>query len=287
MIEDVKKLFQSDNAVVKIIIINIAAFVLFNLMESLFPTLRLPLRNIFWLPSDVLVFLLRPWTLISYMFLHGSLGHIIYNLLALYWFGRIFSDFLGTKRFLGLYLLGGLAGGAFYIIVYNLFLTSGQNIPLVGASAAVMAIVVAAGLRFPDFQMNLLLFGPVQLKWIALALFILSTVLDLNQNFGGKMAHLGGAAVGFAYVRTLNRGTDFALGFYGWIDRILARLRKRRTPVMKASKGGAFGANATRLTSDEIQRKTDSILDKISKSGYENLTKEEKDFLFKVSNRQS
>jgi hypothetical protein len=169
------------------------------------------------------------------MFFHGGLSHILYNMLTFYWFGRIFSEFLGMKRLWGLYFLGGLAGGVFYVLVYNITNPDAVvSIPLVGASAAVMAVVVASGLRFPDYQMNLMFFGPVHLLWTKL--------LGLTKRRSKMTAHRGGAG-----------------------------------PVNRPAAGT--------LTKDEAQRKTDAILDKISKTGYDNLTKEEKDFLFRVSNR--
>ena len=142
----------------------------------------------------------RPYQFVTYMFMHGGLWHVVFNMYMLYWFGRIFNDFMGEKRLAGLYFLGGIAGGAAYLLVYNLLFLAGEtdvNVILVGSSAAVMAITIAAGLRFPDYTINLMFFGTVRLKYVALVIFILSTVLDFSSNMGGKIAHIGGAAMGY------------------------------------------------------------------------------------------
>lgn len=292
MLEELKKLFQGKNFASQIIVINAVIFVVINLLENIFFRGHSGFGQWFALPSSLADLIWQPWTIVTYMFMHGSLGHLVYNMLVFYWFARIFSDFMGNERLAGLYLLGGLFGGLFFLVIYNIMFLSGEAIPmstLVGASAAVMAVVVATSIRFPTYQMNLLLIGPVQLKWIGLFIFIVSTVLDLSNNFGGKMAHLGGAAVGFVYARTLDRGRDFAFEFNAFLKRFTTVFKRKskirvvhsQKPTEKAKATGKSG-----LTQQEIQAKTDAILDKISKSGYDNLSKDEKDFLFNISNRK-
>lgn len=297
MLEDLKSLFRGNNFIGQIILINAALFLLVNIVSNIFlDGSEGPIFSWLALPSFLTEFILVPWTLITYMFMHGGLWHVVFNMYMLYWFGRIFNDFMGEKRLAGLYFLGGIAGGVAYLLVYSLlYLTSdsGVNIILVGSSAAVMAITIAAGLRFPDYTIRLMFFGTVKLKYVALVIFILSTILDFSSNMGGKIAHLGGAAMGYFYIKGLEKGNDYALSFYGVYDRFLGLFKKspklrvvpndhgkKATPKAQ-SKATAYASKHT----SEVQAKTDAILDKISKSGYENLTKEEKDFLFKLSNK--
>ena len=298
MLDDLKNLFKGNNFIGQMILINAALFLIVNIISNLF--LGGSEGAIFsWLalPSGLIEFILVPWTIVTYMFMHGGLWHVVFNMYMLYWFGRIFNDFMGEKRLAGLYFLGGIAGGVAYLLVYNLLFLAGEtdiNVILVGSSAAVMAITIAAGLRFPDYTINLMFFGTVRLKYVALVIFLLSTVLDFSSNMGGKIAHIGGAAMGYFYIKGLEKGNDYALSFYGIYDKFLSlfkqspKLRvvpndhgKKTTAKAKAK----HSAGASKENS-EIQAKTDTILDKISKSGYENLTKEEKDFLFKLSNKQ-
>lgn len=273
------------------ILINAIVFLASNIVSQIF--FGGQDRMVFeWLglPAAAQELLQVPWTILTYMFMHGGLWHLVFNMYMLYWFGRIFGDFMGEKRLAGLYFLGGIAGGLLYVVIYNILMLSGEQVQgtvLVGASAAVMAITIAAGTRFPDFEINLLFIGPVRLKYVALVLFILSTVLDFSNNMGGKIAHLGGAAIGFFYARQIDRGKDYALGVYTLFEKIKNAFK--RAPKLKvvpsemrASKPSKGTGNAN---GKEVQAKTDAILDKISKSGYENLSKEEKDFLFKLGNK--
>ena len=157
--------------------------------------------------------------------------------------------------------------------------------PLVGASAGIMAVVAFAGFRFGDYQMNLLLIGPVRLKYVALGLFVMNTLLDISMNTGGKLSHLGGAAFGYFYFRSLNAGKDPAAAFLGFFQRIGDFFKKK--PKLKVVQNDFRAKNSNNpKTSKEAEARTDAILDKISKSGYDNLTKEEKEFLFNVSNKK-
>ena len=298
MLDDLKNLFKGNNFIGQMILINASLFVLINIMSSIFFNgSEGPIFSWLALPSALTEFILVPWTLLTYMFMHGGLWHVVFNMYMLYWFGRIFNDFMGEKRLVGLYFLGGIAGGAAYLLIYNLLFLAGEsniNVILVGSSAAVMAITIAAGLRFPDYTIPLMFFGAVKLKYVALVIFILSTVLDFSSNMGGKIAHLGGAAMGYFYIKGLEKGSDYALSFYGIYDKFLGLFKQSpklrvvpndhgKKTTAKAKSKPSTAASKENL---EVQAKTDAILDKISKSGYENLTKEEKDFLFKLSNKQ-
>ncbi len=297
MLEDLKRLFKGNNFLGQIILINAGVFLIVNLVSSIFlkGNERL-IQEWIGLPALLGEAITVPWTFFTYMFSHGSLWHLIFNMYLLFWFGRIFGSMMGEKRLIGLYFLSGLAGGLLYFLVFNVLFLGGEPVGgmiLIGASGAIMGIVIAAGARFPDYVLNLFLLGAVPLKYVALAIFIISTLLDFNVNMGGKIAHIGGAAMGYFYVRGLNNGKDYAMSFMEWIDKALdmfkqkPKLRVVPNDHRKSSGGAARQKTPTSSASksDEDQAKTDAILDKISKSGYENLTREEKDFLFKLSNK--
>jgi membrane associated rhomboid family serine protease len=295
MIEDLKNLFRGNHFVGQMIVINAAIFLVVNLIAHLFLGGNEG-AILEWLALPALLndFIWVPWTILTYLFLHGGLWHVVFNMYLLYWFGRIFGDFMGDKRLTGLYFLGGISGGLLYIIVYNLLFLGGEAMPttiLIGSSAAVMAIVVAAGARFPDYTVHLLFFGAVKLKYLALVIFLISTVLDFSANMGGKVAHLGGAAMGYFYVRGLQQNKDYALAFYAWFESI-GKMFKRRpklrvvnSDINKQANNTSINKKQSSSNNADAQAKTDAILDKISKSGYDNLTKEEKEFLFKLSKK--
>jgi len=296
MLEDLKRLFRGNNFIGQMILINASVFVLTNVASAIFfKGDDSPIFQWLGIPGTISEFILVPWTAITYMFMHGGLWHIAFNMYMFYWFGRIFSDFLGEKRLTGLYFLGGISGGILFLLAYSIMYLGGEPLQgsvLVGASAAVMAVTIAVGVRFPDYVIHLFLFGAVRLKYVALVIFILSTVLDFTINTGGKIAHLGGAIFGFLYARGLDQGKDYALGFYEFFEGLGKRAKKApRMKVVSEDKKTrqrtrpSSSSSHTASSSNEDQAKTDAILDKISKSGYDNLTKEEKEFLFKLSNK--
>ena len=213
------------------------------------------------------------WTPFTYMFMHAGIFHILFNMLWLYWFGQIFEEYLGNKRTIGLYLLGGLTGAIFFVAAYNVFpfftaALAGSTV--VGASASVMAIIVATATLLPDYSLNLILLGPIKLKWIALFYVIIDFLSIAGPNAGGEFAHLGGALFGFIYIKQLQRGND-------WIGAITGIFRKK-------SKMRVVSRNPDRNTSGKPrQDEIDRILDKITESGYESLNKQEKEILSRAS----
>ena len=236
------------------------------------------------LPSSIDTLIARPWTIFTYMFLHQDIFHILFNMLLLYFGGILFTQYIGSKKLLQTYLLGGIFGGLFYIAAFNIFPVF-SNVVLVssalGASASVIAIVIAVATFKPDIEVQLVFFGNVKLKYIAIGLLLLDLVSIEKGNPGGHIAHLGGAFYGVLMALNLK---------YKYLKLPRLKIKKlfERKPKMKFYKN----ENYKRPVSDdefnrqkaERQKKIDSILDKISKSGYENLTKEEKEFLFKSSN---
>jgi len=271
-----KLLGRSSNTLTRIIVINIIVFLLANIFVNI-PRLGVYVYDYFALPSSLHKLLYRPWTLITYMFLHVETMHLIFNMLWLYWFGIIFTDFMGSKRLLYTYLLGGIAGGLLFILFSNIFMP-GAN--LVGASAGIMAIIIATAILVPDYELHLIFFGAVKLKYLAIGAFVLTSLVDFSVNSGGKVSHIGGALYGILYIYQYRKGTDYAEIVGNFVQKI-GKFFTLLKAGAKMKKVGGSGIRQKNTTGDEKQKKIDAILDKISASGYDALTKEEKDFLFK------
>jgi membrane associated rhomboid family serine protease len=232
----------------------------------------------------------RPWTIITHMFAHAGLFHILFNMLLLYYLGSIFQGFFGQRKLLATYLMGGLVGFLAFFLLYN---GSGQLNPVgktaLGASAAVMAIFVATATYFPDMTLRLFLFGNVKLKVLALVYVVLDFVaLNGMSNVGGHAGHLGGALYGFLLMTMIRKGTDLNSGMERLIDwgtRVFSGKRQgmkvawKRSPQQSAQKRKS-DAEFNR-EKKERQERIDAILDKISRAGYDSLTKDEKDYLFR------
>ncbi len=291
---DIQGQWRTGGMLVKLIMINAGVFLFLRLFDLVFwlggseaPDITKWLMSSSHLPTLAT----RPWTVITYMFTHWSIGHIFWNLLILYFIGRIFEDLLGPKRLLGNYILGGMMGLALFIISYNLFPVFREmtGSPILGASAGVMAVLVGLAAYRPDLELHLLIIGAVKLKWIALAIVFIDLIsIRESGNSGGHIAHLGGALYGFMASQQLLRGNDWSLGFIGFFDRIFKRAdRKRPMGKMRVEKRFARSTVASDVAYNaakkDKQARVDAILDKISRSGYDSLSKEEKDFLFKAS----
>lgn len=230
------------------------------------------------MPSDLPALLRHFWTPVTYMFMHAGPFHILFNMLWLYWIGQIFEEYLGQKRTLGLYLMGGLAGALFFVAAYNLIpaFKSELGLPIVGASAGVMAIIVATATLLPDYSIPLFLIGPVKLKWLALFFVILDFLSIRGGNPGGEFAHLGGALLGFVYIKRLQQGND-------WVAAI-SKLFSRRPGAtnLKVVSRSAGKKNLAKPRQEDVDR----VLDKISVSGYDSLNSEEKEILFRASKNE-
>jgi membrane associated rhomboid family serine protease len=232
------------------------------------------------LPAYLPKLLVRFWTPFSYMFMHDGIFHILFNMLWLYWLGQIFEEYLGNKRIVGVYLLGGLFGAGFYILSYNFFPVFAREIAgstLAGASASVMAIIVATATLLPDYSISLIFIGPVKLKWLVIAYVIFDYLSIAGPNAGGEIAHLGGALFGFVYIKRLQKGSDWVANIAGIFIRG-PRLSKMKVVARNTSKKSPL-----RPREEDV----DVILDKISTSGYESLTTEEKEILFRASKNES
>ena len=271
------KVFQSGNPLYLFIGINVLVFLAINLLaagefltgesDSAADWLQLQLS----MPAYYEQLPFKIWTIITYMFTQRGFFHLLFNMLWLYWLGLIFLDFLNKRQFVFIYLAGGIMGALLYLLAYNLipvFSGAAERSILLGSSASVMAVVVATATLVPNFTIRLLFLGGVKLKYLALAYFILD-IIGISSEPGGSIAHIGGALLGFIYIQQLNRGNDFSNVF------------KRRSKL-RVVKNKSTGTVPSALPNQET---IDKILDKISRSGYDSLTKTEKEQLFKASKK--
>ncbi|PWS30868.1 rhomboid family protein [Pedobacter paludis] len=211
------------------------------------------------------------YTVVTYMFFHAGIFHIFFNMLGLYWFGSIFMNFLKSRQFHFVYLAGGIFGGLFAVAALNLFPVFNGSLTdatIIGASAAVMAIITASATLVPNYTIMLFLFGEVKIKWIAIVYFVLDFISIGSGNEGGNFSHIGGAILGFVFIKSLQNGNDWSKIFE---QKPKLRVVKNEQPVKKPTFKGVS------------QQEIDAILDKISKSGYDTLTATEKEKLFKAS----
>jgi hypothetical protein len=209
-------------------------------------------------------------------------------MLWLYWFGRIFLEYLDERKLVAVYLLGGICGALVYIISFNVFPAFTSVVAdsaAIGASASVMAIVVAIAVYVPDYTVQLFLFGRIKLKYMALAIFILTSVMDFSVNSGGKLAHIGGAFFGYFYIISLRQGHDIGRGFNKIIDFFVTLFKPRKR--LKVTHKKVATEYEYNIIKAEHQKKINLILDKISKGGYDSLTKEEKEALFNESQKKN
>ncbi len=299
IIDEIKESFRKGTTLNKLIYLNLGLFLAVQIVrivlvlsnnENLFPGFISYLA----VPANLELLAHRPWTLITYMFLHVDFIHILFNLLWLYWFGTIFIQELGLKKLLSTYLLGGLAGGILYVIFYNLFnvFAGVRDVSIaLGASASVMAVVVATATYRPERRMQLILIGPVKIVYIALVMFILTSMVDFSTNTGGKIAHIGGALTGFLFAYYYKRGKDITRGFDRMMDSIATWFKPGKDNLKvayKRSPGHKPPADDIQYKQEkaEEQKEIDKILDKISKAGYDSLSSREKELLFKLSKKK-
>ncbi|MEO9477220.1 MAG: rhomboid family intramembrane serine protease [Cyclobacteriaceae bacterium] len=296
ILDDFKNAWNKpNNSLVQIIIINAVVFVTVNLLAVI---LRLSgnadifnfIISKLFLPSSVDKLITQPWSLITYFFVHQDFFHVLFNMLFLFWFGRIIMEFLGSKKVISLYVLGGLAGGVFYIIMYNLvpFYASGvETSRMLGASAGVFAMVVGAAVFMPDYTLFLLFLGPVKIKYIAIVYVLLSFFSITGSNAGGELAHLAGAGMGWLYISQLKSGNDigsWVIGFMNWVKSFfVAQPKIKVTHKANKNTGKSASSSSRSSPSKPDQAEIDAILDKISHSGYDSLSKEEKQKLFNAS----
>nr|WP_299341606.1 rhomboid family intramembrane serine protease [Allomuricauda sp.] len=266
----------------KLIAINVLIFIVDGLSNAL---LGKSFTQWFHLPKDLLEFLGQPWSLVTYSFFHGGLGHIFWNMIMLYFTGRIFLNLFDAQRFINVYFLGVIVGGLVFLLSYNVFPTLlATNTALIGASAGVTAVLIFICAYIPNQEVRIIFFN-VKL-WYVGAFFVLVDLIQIayGGNVGGRLAHLGGALLGYIYARQLLKGHDIGSGFSKLITSIgnLFKKSERKAPLKTVYKKNSGRGKSADYDKEARQRKIDAILDKISKSGYESLSKAEKDFLFKA-----
>ncbi|CAM3339919.1 rhomboid family intramembrane serine protease [Zobellia roscoffensis] len=267
----------------KLIAINVLVFIVMGLITALISP---SVENWFALPKDFFDFLMQPWSIVTYSFLHGGIFHILWNMYVLYVAGRILLNLFDGRRFLNIYFLGVILGGLLFLLSYNIFPSLiGVNASLIGASAGVMAVLIFVCTYIPNQEVRLFVFN-VKLWQIGLFVVLMDLVqIPMGGNVGGRIAHLGGALLGYMYARQLFNGRDIGEGFSNFIDAIANLFKKseKKAPMKTVYKNKQATARKQANHDKEThQKKIDAILDKISKSGYESLSKAEKDFLFKA-----
>lgn len=296
MLEEFKNAFSKpNNGHIQLIIINVVVFVVLGIFYVFsriggFENVFIAVHDQFSIPPVFANFLTRPWTIITYAFAHSlsDIFHILFNMFALYWFGKLFVEYLGSAKLIALYILGALAAASFYLLIYNTvpFFKAQSDFPgMVGASGAIYAIMVGAATLLPDYTFFLLFFGPVRIKYIAGIYILLSFLGTTGANAGGNLAHLGGALMGFIYIKQLQAGVNWG----GWITVTLDWIENLFKPQSKVKvtyrKTESKSKSRTSGSSKASQEEIDAILDKISDRGYESLSKDEKEKLFNASKK--
>ena len=294
IITDLKNDFRKGSISQQFIYINCGIFVvtsLVTIMGVLFNVDKYPWMEWLELPTWLPQFIKQPWSLVTYMFLHAGILHLLFNMLWLYSFGQLFLMFFSARHFRGLYFLGGICGGLLYMLAYNVFPYFEPYLYdsyLLGASASVLAIVIATAIREPEFRVSLLFFGQVRLKYLALIMIITDLLFVTSNNAGGHIAHLGGALAGWWFAAGLRKGTDVTKWINQAIDWLLGGWKVKRAPKkpkMKVHYGGRANDYEYNARKKEQDEEVDRILDKLKKSGYGSLTTEEKKRLFDASKR--
>jgi len=264
--------FKNANILYKLIYLNVGIFLLYNILSvisSLFILDVGPSLEKLILPSNTSTLIKQPWSIISYMFFHKTFIHLLFNMIWLHFAGKLFLDYFNEKQFFSTYILGGLCGGILFILSFNYlpaFEIANQNAKAMGASASVLAIMFAISTHIPNYRIQIPFIGMIKIKYLAIALIILDVISIPKGNAGGHIAHIGGALFGYIYAKQLNKGIDISKNLYQLINIVsLKNIFKKQNKTKKN------------------QTKIDTILEKISKSGYSSLNKQEKEILFNAS----
>lgn len=289
ILNQLKQEFKQGTILNKLIYINVGVFLLFSILgvfSFMFQFDLYPILNKLYLPAENSRLLNQPWTFITYMFLHNGFLHLLFNIIWLHFAGKIFLQYLNPKQLLSTYILGGITGGLVFIIAYNYIPALSiytQNAQALGASAAVLAIVVAIATYTPNYSVRFPFIGIVKLKHIAIFSVALDVLSIPKGNAGGHIAHLGGALFGYIYIKQLQKGNDLSVGFTKWMDS-LSNLFKPKSKLKTVHKRPKSDKQFNTEKSAQ-QKAVDLVLEKISKSGYESLSKEEKATLFSASKK--
>ncbi|MFL5763408.1 MAG: rhomboid family intramembrane serine protease [Bacteroidia bacterium] len=295
--DDIRAKIRSGNPVTRLIILNLVVFLLlsliriFTFLSGELPAMRAFESGVFdnlALPLSFDGLLHKPWTLITYMFTQKGVQHILWNLVTLFWFGEFLGSYSNPRKIIPLFIYGGICGGLLSIGLLHAvpLLRPYLDSQLIGASAGVTAIVVAAAALIPNVLMNIMFIGPVKLIYVAMVVIFID-VLDVASysNVGGNLAHLGGALMGYFFIVQYKKGRDMSTGlnrFFDWIKNLFSSSGSSRMKVVHKRSMSDEDYNYNRKLEQE---RVDRILDKINRSSYDSLTKEEKDFLNKASKK--
>lgn len=303
--EDIKNQFHSGNMVIRIILVNLAFFISiivlklgfsmvldFDFSGKTYLTYVAPFLE---LSSSFLKTVTRPWVLFTHMFIHYGLFHLGFNMLILYWFGRIVGDLIGDKKVLPIYLLSGLLSAFLLMLVAALPTPFSIGSSAIGASGAVLGLVMAAAVISPDYGIRLILFGNVRLKYIALTVILMQlTYLVADQNSGGSFGHLGGIIMGYIFITQLRKGNDMSIpvnNVLDWFKNLFSKESRPkpkvayRNPSLKKKKPIEKVFRGNQQSDISHEQKLDSILDKIKNKGMDSLSEEEKEFLLNASRK--
>ena len=280
---------QQLNEAEKLILINVICFVLPLFLKTLFYLFNIPSNVMigwFELSAEWSDLLFKPWTIFTYSFMHSGFFHLFWNMYLLYFASRLFLNLFSPRTFFNVYFLGVLLGGLTFMLSYSVFPAFQYASPImVGASAGVMAVLIFMATYSPDLEVRIIFFN-VKLRYLGIAFVLLDLIQIPYGNAGGHLAHLGGAALGYLYVKRLDQGVDIGLPFENFTNRVL-NLFKKQSKLKTVHKRKASSNSKKKVTTQEVdQSKIDSILDKISKSGYDSLTEKEKDFLFQAGKKK-
>lgn len=280
LVQDVKDKLGRLNVLEKLIAFNVAVYLLGLVWVSIFSTGL----NCLELPSDFLDFILQPWSIVTYAFVHYDFVHILFNMLWLYFIGKSFLSLFSAKMALNVYFLGAICGGLLYLLAYNLFPNLLTRTQLVGASAAVRALLIFICAYLPNQEIKFFTFK-LKLWYIGVGIVLLDIAGLFGDNTGGNLAHLGGAALGYFYAKQYLKGHDIGKGFERFMNAIFNMFKSSKTAPLRTvhkNKSKVGGYTKGEFNQFNHQKKIDVILDKISKSGYDSLTSEEKEFLFRA-----
>ena len=281
ILDDLKLQYKTGVMTQKLIFWNIGFFLLSLVFFYSFSSGIFSFPSWIALSSSITTFIFNPWTLITFNFFHVGFLHLVFNLMVLHFSGRLFSTYFTDKQLLGVYVLGGIFSGITFVLTYFVF---GKSSLLLGASGAIMAILIATATYAPFMLLRMPLIGIVKLWHVAFVILLIDLIQLPLANTGGHLAHLGGAFFGFIHIKLLQKGTDITKPFSALLDAFANFFKpKKKTPFKKVHRNTTKNnVNSFQKEKDITQRQIDEILDKISKSGYDSLTKEEKEFLFKA-----
>ena len=289
ILDDIKSSFKSGDALTRLILVNLGVYVAFLLLRIVSFLLQIDIASFFIrfiaLPSDLMTLATRPWTLVTYMFLHEGFLHILFNMLWLFFGSKLFLEYFGSRRLISTYLMGGILGGMLYVLFYNVFPAFNSVVEVSnnrGASAGVMAIIFAIATYNPKFPVRIFFIASVPL-WGVAAFALLTDLIGLGEgaNAGGRIAHIGGAAFGFLMARANRQSRDLTEGFSSILDRLINFFKPKSKLKTVYSSGGFNKGFRQKKSPQTSEDKLNQILDKISSSGYDSLSKDEKEHLFK------